>query len=189
MARWLAAWFAMLGVGCTSYLGSARTFDPGWLAEPGWISAKVVTFIPQQEEMDCGAAAMAMVLRHWDSTTGIDDVRVSMKFDADRGANVGEMRAFAKSRGMEAFLIEGDFKVFEKELSRGRPVIVGMVKRHLHGFFTHYEVVVGYHPVRRLIVTLDPAAGWRVNGEEGFLEEWEPAKRLALVIFRFRKEK
>jgi ATP-binding cassette subfamily C protein/competence factor transporting protein len=180
----LAAWCAVAGAGCSSYLGSARAFDPAGLEEPGWIAARGVTYIAQQEEMDCGAAAMAMVLVHWKAASGFEDVRASMKFDADAGANVGEMRKTARGRGLEAFLIEGDFRVFEKELSRKRPVIVGMVKRHLHGFFTHYEVVVGYHPERKLVVTLDPGAGWRVNDETGFLEEWEPAKRLTLVIFR-----
>ena len=82
----------------------------------------------------------------------------------------------------------GDFKVFERELARGRPVLVGMLKRTLGGLVTHFEVVVGYHPVLKLVATLDPSLGARVNDETGFDEEWELAKRLTLVVFRLKGE-
>jgi hypothetical protein len=42
--------------------------------------------------------------------------------------------------------------------------------------------VVAIHPGLRKVVTLDPAAGWRENSYEGFVAEWQPAKRTTLVV-------
>jgi hypothetical protein len=33
-----------------------------------------------------------------------------------------------------------------------------------------------------VVVTLDPAEGWRQNSLDGFLKEWKPSGRLALVV-------
>lgn len=47
---------------------------------------------------------------------------------------------------------------------------------------SHYEVVVGFHRRKRILLTLDPAHGWRQNSIDGFLNEWEPATGLLLVF-------
>ena len=169
-------------------MGGSRALDPSELAAPGWIIAADVPHIAQREDMDCGAAALASVLVHWKAVEGIDEVRAGCPPDPDRGIDAGALRDFAKKKGLQAFLFEGDFKVFEKELARGRPVLVGMFKRTLGGLVTHFEVVVGYHPERKLVATLDPSLGARVNDESGFGEEWGLAKRLTLVIFRLKAE-
>jgi hypothetical protein len=45
-------------------------------------------------------------------------------------------------------------------------------------------VVIGIHAEKRLILSLDPALGWRENSIEGFAREWIPAGQVTLVIFR-----
>ena len=85
---------------------------------------------------------------------------------------------------MKAFLFHGEVADFGKELSKDRPLVVGLVKPGVAGAVTHYEVVVAWHRERGSVVTLDPAHGWRVNTPEGFLAEWEPAGRLILLVFR-----
>ena len=179
-----AALAALFLSGCSTYLGGSRPVEPSELAAPGWIAVTNVPHIAQEGGMDCGAAALAMVLVHWKAVQGIEEVRAACPPDPERGIEAGALREFATKKGLQAFLIKGDFKVFEKELSRGRPVLVGMLKRTLKGLVTHFEVVVGYHPERGEVVTLDPSLGLRVNDESGFTEEWELAKRLTLVIFR-----
>lgn len=156
------------------------------MAAPGWIIAADVPHIPQQEDLDCGAAALASVLMYWKAVDGIDEVLAGCPRDPERGIEAGALRDFAKKKGLQAFVFEGDFKVFEKELARGRPVLVGMFKRTLGGLVTHFEVVVGYHPELKLVATLDPSLGPRVNDEKGFGEEWDLAKRLTLVVFRLK---
>jgi len=168
--------------GCATYLGGSRPPDPAELAAPGWIVVENVPYIAQVEDLDCGPAALAMVLVHWKAADGIDEVRAACPPDPVRGTEAAALRAFARRKGLQAHLIEGDFRDFEKELARGHPVLVGMLKRTLGGLVTHFEVVVGYHPERALVLTLDPALGARVNNASGFKEEWDLAKRLTLVV-------
>ena len=183
MGRWSAV--ALLGAlltGC--YTGSARGFDPADLdGDPGWIAARGVPMVLQEGDFDCGAAALAMVLSYW----GVPATRQEV-FEAcgapSGGIRAADLREFARKKGLKAFVFEGKPEDFEKELSKRRPVIVGMVKPHATFALTHYEVVVGLHPRRGIVVTLDPAGGWRQNTVEGFLKEWQLARNLTMVVFR-----
>jgi len=175
---------ALVLAGCSTYLGRSQPLELSELAAPGWIAVTNVPPIPQREDLDCGAAALASVLVHWKAVQGIDEVRAACPPDPKRGTEAGALRDFARKKGLQAYVIEGDFQVFEKELARGRPVLVGMFKRTLGGLVTHFEVVVGYHPERKLVATLDPSLGPRVNDETGFAAEWGLARRLTLVVFR-----
>ena len=189
LAGGMAAALAALALaGCSTYLGGSRPIDPSDLMEPGWIVVTHVPQVAQGEETDCGAAALAMVLMHLKAVQGIEEVLAACPPDPERGIEAGALRDFAKRKGLQAYLIEGDFNLFEKELARGRPVLVGMFKRTLGGLVTHFEVVVGYHPGRKLVATIDPSLGARVNDESGFEEEWDLAKRLALVVFRLEDQ-
>ncbi len=89
-----------------------------------------------------------------------------------------------RRRGLRAYLLHGQLADLEHELTRGRPVLVGMVKPYATGGMRHYEVAVALHRGRGLIVTVDPARGWQINDFAGFVKEWEPAGRLTLVVFR-----
>jgi ABC-type bacteriocin/lantibiotic exporter with double-glycine peptidase domain len=188
ITRTPAALALLILAGCSTYLGGSRPIDPTELSSPGWIAAPDVAYIAQREDLDCGAAALAMVLAHWKVVEGIDDVRAACPPDPERGIEAGTLRDFAKKMGLQAFLFEGDVEVFEKELARGRPVLVGMLKRTMTGLVTHFEVVVGVHPGRKLVATLDPALGARLHDESGFEEEWDLAKRLTLVVFRLKSD-
>jgi hypothetical protein len=43
-------------------------------------------------------------------------------------------------------------------------------------------VVLGYHPTRKLVLTLDPARGFRETPLRAFEEEWARSERLTLVL-------
>lgn len=176
----------LLGIaaqGC-SYSGSARSFDPESLkTEPGWVKVDRVEPTRQETREDCGIAAMAMVLRYHDRDVPPEKLAKACPVQPGAGSQAGQMRDFAKSQGLQAFLFHGELPDFNTELSRGHPIIVGLVKQYSSGAVTHYEVVVAVHPERRRIVTLDPAHGWRENTFDGFLQEWQPAARLMLVVF------
>lgn len=172
---------ALVLTGCSSYAGGARDFSPARLAERGWVVARGVPLEEQEAESDCGAAAIAMVVSFWtgERAGGLAD---SLRPASERGIPAGRLRDFARGRGLSAFLVRGRVADLEHELGRGRPVIVGLVKPQLRGVITHYEVVVAFHPARRIVVTLDPDHGWRQNRLADFLAEWRPAKELALVV-------
>ncbi len=174
----------LLVAGCASgYSGQARDFTPTRLAdEPGWVAVRGVPVERQIEEADCGAAAVAMVVAYW---TGGEPraIAAALRPAPEKGIAAGRLRDLARSRGLAAFLVRGEVADLEREVAAGRPVVVGLVKPYgKKKVLTHYEVVVGLNRQKKLVVTLDPAAGWRENGLAAFVREWEPAKRLALVV-------
>ena len=170
----------LLAVAGCSYLGSARDFDPAEL-DASWIAVKGVPVVLQEAEKDCGAAALAMVLTFWGRTTTIGEVLAGCEAGPE-GIKARELRDYAARRKVKGFVIPGTFEILERELGKGHPVIVGLVKPHVKGAITHYEVVVGLHREKGAVVTLDPAHGWRRNSREGFVEEWTPAKNITLVF-------
>ncbi|HXU82987.1 MAG TPA: papain-like cysteine protease family protein [Polyangia bacterium] len=168
--------------GC--YTGSARTVSPAIVtADPGWLLVRGVPFFQQGGELDCGPAALAMVLRYWGVPVTPDQIASAHPQSRARGLRAGELRSFARGRGLEAFLVAGQPADLRAELESGRPLIVGLGKPHFPQRLAHYEVLIGLHPDGR-VLTLDPAHGWRVNTVQGFVEEWASAQQLALVIFR-----
>lgn len=167
------------------YTGSARDISPRAIAaDPGWILVSNVPAIRQQAEMDCGAAALAMVLGHWSLPIGAAEISAAYPDGHKQGIKAGQLRDFARAQGLQAFIISGQVGDLLTELSRGHPVVVGLVKPYgKNRSLAHYEVVIGIHRARRLILTLDPAGGWRENGFDGFAREWLSARQVTLVVF------
>ncbi len=181
-ARQLLLLAATCQAACSSYIGSARSFAPAAFdREPGWIAIRDVPFIKQQSESDCGAAAIGMVVSYW---TGTPPRQLSgaLRPAPAHGIKAGRLRDFAREQGLASFLVQGEIADLARELRSGRPVLVGLVKPHYQGALTHYEVVVGLQLEKGVVVTLDPAEGWRQNTVTAFLAEWKPAGRLALIV-------
>jgi len=174
----------LVSAGC-GYVGRATEFDPEELRRGGgWVAATNAPVILQKSTDDCGTAVLAMALAAWQVPTSPDEISKACARAPAGGISAGALRDFARRKGLQAFLIEGQISDLEHELSKGRPVIAGLVKPYARHGLTHYELVVALHPERQVIVTIDPARGWRQNTYEGFLEEWAPAKRPLLVLFR-----
>jgi hypothetical protein len=91
-----------------------------------------------------------------------------------------------RARGLEAFLFHGRLEDLWRELKKNRPVLVGLRKPLLVASLAHYEVVVAINRTKRIVVTIDPAHGWRQNSFRRFVQEWEAADRLTLVTFSRR---
>ncbi len=176
MKRTLAA-LAVVSFGAT---GCAVT---GTLDEPGWIAVRDVPLVRQQAETDCGAAALAMVLAHWGSPASVADVTARCPVEAD-GIKAAALRDAARERGLKCFVIAGERADLERELGKGRPVLVGLFKTAGGRAVAHYEVVVGIHPELRRVALLDPARGPREESWEDFSEEWTRAARVTLVLFK-----
>ena len=172
---------ALLGA-CSTYSGTAKTASPATVqGDPGWVRVDDVPLVKQRHETDCGAAAIAMVVAYWTGASPPDLV-AGVGRATKRGIKAGRLRDFARKHGLAAFLVQGELADLEHELRQGRPVLVGLAKPQQKGVLTHYEVVVGYHAARKVVVTLDPALGWRQNSLDGFMEEWKPSGKLALVV-------
>ena len=168
--------------GC-AYRGTAQAFDPAELtSEPGWIFVEGVPAILQEAQEDCGAAALAAVLAYWKAPADAERILLACPPKPEEGIEAGALRDFARSCGLQAFLFAGEWDDLKRELAAGRPVLVGLGKPYITGILSHYEVVTAYHQEKRLLVTVDPANGWRKNSPEGFQQEWTLAGRLTLVV-------
>jgi len=174
---------AVLLAGCT-YLGSARDFDPAEFSkDPRWLRAGDVPLVLQKAEHDCGAATVSMVLSHWNRPIPFDRVIAGLPENYTQRYSAADLKKVLESHGLRARTITGSQEILFGELAKGRPSIVGLGKVSIDGARPHFEVVVAYHPVLNRVVTLDPARGWRVNGLDGFLDEWDLAKRAQIVAY------
>lgn len=170
--------------GCATVVSAGRPFTPTRLAEePGWLAVGDVPLVKQRRQMDCGPAATAMLLAYWDRPETVDEIRAASGVTERRGVPAGLLRDHLRARGLEAYLVGGELADLERELGAGRPVVVGTVRRGDGGLVAHYQVVVGLHRDRRLLVVLDPAEGWLEITVDVFEKRWVEAKRLALVAF------
>jgi ABC-type bacteriocin/lantibiotic exporter with double-glycine peptidase domain len=164
-------------------LGSAKAIDPAEFdRDPGWIAVRDIRYQAQTTDKDCGAAALAMVLTYWGRPSTPEEIAAACPL-SEEGSRAGNLRDLVRARGLKGYLIHGNLDDLSNELGRRRPVIVGLVKPYINGGLTHYEVVVAVHPQKNLVATLDPARGPRQNTFGGFLEEWEAARRLTLIVY------
>lgn len=169
------------------YAGEARDVSPrraaALEADPAWKFVHDVPFVPQRADTDCGPAALAMVLGHFGVKTSREEV-VALDPPDRVGVRAGALRDVARSKGLEAFVVEGTFNDIIDQLARDRPVLVGLAKPITGGrALAHYEVVVGIDKRDRRIITLDPGRGLRENSLEGFAKEWVPTGRVTLIVF------
>jgi predicted double-glycine peptidase len=181
-----------LSAGCASYQGTARSVAPHTLrADSGWQRVEGVPQVHQRGAKDCGAAALSAVLGYWSrpepapARAQIDaELRKSTGEGArDMGLSAGALRDYARRQGLKAYVFHGTFADLQHELELGRPVIVGVHKAlSSREYLAHYEVVLGYHPARERVLTLDPAHGLREYPKQGFLEEWQRTKQTTLVV-------
>jgi ABC-type bacteriocin/lantibiotic exporter with double-glycine peptidase domain len=180
--RVVALAFAIASVaGCAvPYSGAARPIAAtSIVAADGWLLAPVPE-VRQRAENDCGPAALAMVAARWDRAVDLDEL-TRASAPTEHGTRLGTLRDVARAHGLRAFAIAGDRALLEHELSRGRPVIVGLVRPHGRMVQTHFEVVVALHPDGR-VATVDPGAGWQVRPWAGLEAEWAPGGHPAMVV-------
>lgn len=174
---------ALATSGC--YAGSARSTSPRQVErEPGWVLVDGMQPVAQTSLDDCGAAALAMMLARWAVPTPRAALVRAMPPEPGRGIALGALRDFARSKGLEAYIIRGELEDLVNELGLGRPVLVGLVQRYGDRARSHYEVVTGINRASRKLLLLDPARGLREDTFEGFSSEWTAAGRPTLVIVR-----
>jgi ABC-type bacteriocin/lantibiotic exporter with double-glycine peptidase domain len=170
----------LVASGCARYSGGARSIDPTRVtSEPGWISAAPTPDIRQHARLDCGAAALAMVAGRWQVHIAIADAAIAAP--GKHGVRLGDLRSAAKAHGLIAFAIAADRNTLDHELRARRPILVGLLRPYSNTeAVSHYEVVIAMRGDE--IVTLDPAAGWRVRTWASFDAEWHAAKYPALIV-------
>ena len=175
---------AGFGSGCSVYQGTAKSADPAELAtSDSWMMIENFPLVIQKGRDDCGAAALASVLRYWGYEATPESVEAAIGRKNPR-LSAGAMAEHAKKVGLDAYVFFGTMDDVVHELERGRPTIVGLGKAvSSEQAVAHYEVVVGYEPKKKLVLLLDPAQGWQIDTLEGFASEWARSHRVTIVTF------
>lgn len=181
----------LLTGGCATYSGGATPIAPEQVQlRDGWMTAAPTPTIMQRNLADCGAATLAMVAGSWRVPLTLDEAAKVLPPPSKDGVRLVDLRAGATSVKLVAFAIAGDLAVLQRELSAGRPVVVGLLRPYgKKKMLSHYEVVVALRAPPEgakkrgvEIVTIDPGGGWQVRTWKQFEAEWKPAGRPALVV-------
>ena len=175
----------IIASGCRTYSDGARPIDPSTVVrDRGWIMAAATPDLRQRTLLDCGPTALAMVAARWHVHIARNDPAIAAP--SKRGVRLGDLRAAARAHGLDAFAITADRGTLDHELRAGRPIMVGLLLPYSRTkAVSHYEVVVAMRGTE--IVTLDPAAGWRVRSWTSFDSAWRAAKYPALVVLGPRR--
>jgi len=172
-----------LATGCrVPYTGGAHPVAAGD-SLPGYVRAAPTPVVKQRQETDCGLAALAMMAGAWGQTWSVDDLAKTSP-PTPRGVRLGTLREVARTRGLDAYAIEATRDDLVRELTAGRPVLLGLVLPFEGDrFLGHYEVAIALDPKRGDVVTLDPATGKQMRrGRDSLESEWARAKHAALVV-------
>jgi hypothetical protein len=123
-----------------------------------------------------------MVVSYWTKSVPASIVS-TFRPVPERGLAAARLRDYARKKGLASFVIKGTLEDLQHELKAGRPVLVGLSKRYgRKQVLEHYEVVVGIHPERHLVVTLDPSQGWQQDDVDGFAREWQKADFTTVIV-------
>lgn len=170
------------------YTGGARPVNPTTLGTD-WYRAASTQVVRQRQETDCGLAALAMVASAWGRHWSVAELNQKLPPN-DRGTKLGALRDLAASRGLEAYAIQGSSTDLERELSHGRPVMLGLLLPYDRNHnASHYEVAVAIRPQDGAVVTIDPASGqFRQRTRQVLDLEWKPAGYATLVVISDRQQ-
>lgn len=169
-----------------TYRGESRRVAPAQIrADEAWLLAEAPA-VRQRADVDCGAAALAMVVARW--RPDLDRAQIARAVPVvNDGFRLGDLRDVARAAGLRAFAIIGDRDLLRYEIERGRPVVIGLHRPYRDRARAHYEVVIGVHPDGR-VATIDPGdAQWHVRPWRGLMAEWNAAGRPALVVLGVRE--
>src|SRR5438132_11866047 len=98
-----------LASGCgAGFRGAAAT--PRMDSDPQWRLVPEVPLVRQRAQADCGLAALRMMLARWRCDASEQALTRELPGSADRqGIEAGTLRSAARRRGLDAFLIEGNW--------------------------------------------------------------------------------
>lgn len=135
-----------------------------------WID---VPFVPQQEN-GCGSASLAMVIGYWQRHGAVgqppdaEAIRRQLYVAAERGIPAGAMQSYLEGIGYSTFVFRGEWPDLERQLARGRPVIVAFSGG---GGRLHYAVAAGIED--GAVALNDPAERkLRKYSRAGFERRW-----------------
>ncbi|WP_304202792.1 peptide cleavage/export ABC transporter [Lactobacillus intestinalis] len=123
-------------------------------------------YVAQVDETDCGAACLAMVLKHYNSNVSIAYVRNLAHTDMKGTTALGLVKT-AQKLGFETKAIKADMSLFDG-MDIPLPCIVHVVKDNL----LHYYVVLKVKKKYLLIADPDPSVKVTKISKRNFEKQW-----------------
>jgi len=141
-----------------------------------------VPFVRQTKD-GCGAASIAMVMQYWEHQQGrpaspkADSTHILqiLYSSSAHGIYASAMERYFQQNGYRAFAFAGTWADFQRELAKGRPLIVALQPRSSRSL--HYVVVAGLdQPDRKnqLVLVNDSAQRKLLKEDKStFEKEWK----------------
>lgn len=146
-----------------------------------------VPFVKQQKD-GCGAASMAMVMSYWQRQEGwpaspnakSTHILQSLYSTTAHGIYASAMVRYLRQNGYRTFVFAGQWADLERELEKGRPLIVAL--RPDASTSLHYVVVAGVDDPQQLVLLNDPAQRKLLKVDRSTFEhEWRATKHWTLL--------
>lgn len=143
-----------------------------------------VPFEKQEEPRDCGLAVLNMLSGYYGqklNQTQVDWLKTNSQ--AGKGIMASELMVVLGAADFETALfqgtMDGDMTGLFHHLDKHHPLIVMITARD--GDNSHYDLVTGYDPDRKLLLLNDPAVGPITVTIGDFQPAWERANRFTLL--------
>ena len=163
---------------CLSGLAVAAESPALWLDVP---------FV-KQEKNGCGAASLAMVMQYWAlhqgrpaATADAIQIQRALYSEPHHGIQASAMERYLQQQGFQTFSFAGDRTDLEKQLAKGRPLIVAL-KPGSGNIALHYVVVTGLDREQSLVLINDPAQRKLLKQDlSSFVREWRATGQWTLL--------
>ncbi len=140
-----------------------------------------------QEKDGCGSAALAMVLRYWQTKNvpiaeeRSDPAKIQRELYAakPRGIYASDMERYMRDSGFDVFAFRGEWSDLRTHILKGRPLIAGLKRK---GQPAHYLVIVGIDPENAAALVNDPEQGSMLRIERAeFEKSWQGTENWTLL--------
>lgn len=128
---------------------------------------KKINYIPQVDERDCGVAALAMIMAHYNTRMSLAQLREMAKTDMEGTTALGIVKA-AQALDFDTMPVQADLSMFDKK-DLPYPFIAHVQK---DGKYPHYYVVYGMKGKNLLIADPDITVGRTKMAKSYFVNEW-----------------
>ncbi|CAM3172445.1 Mesentericin-Y105 transport/processing ATP-binding protein MesD [Leuconostoc gasicomitatum] len=128
---------------------------------------KKINYIPQVDERDCGVAALAMIMAHYNTRMSLAQLREMAKTDMEGTTALGIVKA-AQALDFDTMPVQADLSMFDKK-DLPYPFIAHVQK---DGKYPHYYVVYGMKGQNLLIADPDITVGRTKMAKSYFVNEW-----------------
>lgn len=159
-----------------------------------------VSYVKQLDAVTCGLAALQSVAQYWGVVLDQSQLfKTRPPKNTESGYSLGELSEFATEAGFTAFVIRADQAFLEKQISKGRPLIValkikpllpvnipnglsGLVVKAITPSYNHFVVLMGIGNDQ--VAVMDPVQGYYLLNIDEFNEMWKKMSNVVLLAAR-----